>query len=393
LTALRLKKREERRLLAGHGWVFSNEIDTAITPFKQLEPGSAVTIESANGKFLAHAYANPHSLITARVTGRRASQPFNATELRSRLATALLLRQQRFEQDYYRLVYSEGDFLPGLIVDRYGDVVVVQITTSGMECFCDEIVDALAQLCSASSILLRNDSPIRELEKLPLYQKWVLGPPVDTLRICENNLWFEVPAQISQKTGWFYDHRESRKALASWVKGKRVLDVYSYIGGFGIHAATMGAAHVTAVDVSQPAIDAAQANAKLNNCDDRFDARCDDAVEAMRSMYEQGERFDFVVLDPPAFIKRRKDRDAGVRHYGLNNKLAMRLLDKGGVLLSASCSQALGYDELLQLMRKAAPRDAMGLQILDTLQQGADHPVNIAMPETLYLKGAIARVV
>ena len=209
----------------------------------------------------------------------------------------------------------------------------------------------------------------------------------------KTGLQFEVPAEISQKTGWFYDHRDSRAALAPWVKGKRVLDVYSYIGGFGVCAAVMGASQVLGIDVSANAVEASVANAALNGCSDRYSARCADAVEAMRALYEEGERFDVVVLDPPAFIKRRKDRDAGLRHYALNNRLAMRLLAPGGVIFSASCSQSLSHDDLLQQMRKSLPASALGLQVLAPLQQGADHPVNVAMPETLYLTGAVARVV
>lgn len=393
MSALRLKKREERRLQSGHDWVFSNEIDTQVTPIKNLEPGCAVTLESANGKFLAHAYVNPHSLIAARVTSRRAGRPFTATVLRQRLEQALDLRSYRYPNNFYRLVHSEGDFLPGLTIDRYDDVLVVQITTAGMEFFRDDIIDALIQLCAAKSIFLRNDSAIRELESLPLYREWVYGDAVDVLHVVENGLKFQVPAEISQKTGWFYDHRDSRAALAPWVSGKRVLDVYTYMGGFGIYAASMGAQKVLAVDSSQKAVEAAIANALLNDCTDRFSAQCDDAVEAMRTLYEEGERFDVVVLDPPAFIKRRKDRDAGVRHYALNNRLAMRLLAPGGIIVSASCSQALSRDDLLQQMRKSIPKDSLGLQILAPLQQGADHPVNVAMPETLYLSGALARVV
>jgi len=392
MNVLRLKKREERRVQSGHDWVFSNEIDTQATPVKTLEPGSAVTLETANGKFLAHAYVNPHSLIAARVTSRRAGRPFTATALRERLELALSLRSHRYKDNYYRLVHSEGDFLPGLTVDRYNDVLVVQITTAGMERYRDDIVDALKQLCSATAIFMRNDNSIREFEALPLYREWVHGSAVDVLHIVENGLTFQVPAEISQKTGWFYDHRDSRAALAPWVAGKRVLDVYTYVGGFGICAATMGAREVLAIDSSQSAVDAAHANASLNGCADRFNARCADAVEAMRSLFEDGERFDVVVLDPPAFIKRRKDRDAGVRHYALNNRLAMRLLTPGGVILSASCSQALSHEDLLQQMRKSIPRDSLGLQILAPVQQGADHPVNVAMPETLYLSGAFARV-
>lgn len=393
MNSLRLKKREERRVLSGHAWVFSNEVDTTLTPLKDLEPGQPVTIESANGKFLAHAYANPYSLIAARITSRRANEPFSHAMLRSRLQYALALRTYRYPDPYYRLVHSEGDFLPGLTIDRYADVLVVQITTAGMERFKDDIVDTLREFCEATSIYLRNDTSVRELEQLTLYREWAYGNAVDVLHVKENGLVFNVPAEISQKTGWYFDHRESRAALAPWVAGKRVLDVYSYVGGFGINAASMGAAHVLALDASQPAINAALENAQANGVAQNFQATCADAVEGMRSLFEEGERFDVVILDPPAFIKRRKDRDAGLRHYGLNNRLAMRLLSPGGVIFSASCSQALTYEDLLQQMRKGVAKDKLGLQVLAPLQQAADHPVNVSMPETLYLSGAIARVV
>lgn len=393
MTTLRLKKREERRVLSGHGWVFSNEIDTGATPIKELEPGQAVILESANGKFLAHAYANPHSLITARITSRRVGQPFDSQVLLQRLQHALALRTDRYPEPYYRLVHSEGDFLPGLTIDRYGDVLVVQITTAGMEPFRQDIIDALLQLCSAQSIYLRNDTAVRELENLPLYREWAHGNAVDELQLQENGLQFTVPAEISQKTGWFYDHRESRAALQHWARGRRVLDVYSYVGGFGIHAAHWGAESVLALDASQGAVDAALHNATLNGVQHHFQARCVDAVEGMRSLFEEGERFDAIILDPPAFIKRRKDRESGLQHYGLNNRLAMRLLKPGGVIVSASCSQAVSRDDLLQQMRKGLPRGSLGLQILAPLQQAPDHPVNVAMPETLYLSGAIARVI
>lgn len=393
MVALRLKKREERRVQAGHAWVFSNEIDTTFTPLRDLQPGCAVTLETSNGKFLAHAYVNPHSLIAARITSRRAGLPFSATTLRDRLEQALRLRTHRYSENYYRLVHSEGDFLPGLTVDRYADVLVVQITTAGMELYREEIIESLRALCDAKAIYLRNDGAMRDLEKLPSYREWAYGSAVDELHIVENDLKFTVPAEISQKTGWFYDHRDSRAALAPWVKDKRVLDVYSYMGAFGINAAHAGARQVLGIDVSQSAVDAATANAALNGYADRFDARCADAVDCMRTLFEEGERFDVVVLDPPAFIKRRKDRDAGLRHYALNNRLAMRLLSPGGIILSASCSQQLNQDDLLQQMRKSIPRDALGLQVLASVQQGADHPVNVAMPETRYLSGAIARVI
>ncbi len=392
LARLRLKKREERRLEAGHLWVFSNEVDTALTPIKGTAPGTPAIIESASGKFLAHAYVNPASLICARITSRNKSLPFNATVLRERLTQALALREQLFDEPYYRLVHSEGDFLPGLTADRYGDVIVAQITTAGMELYKDEIADALVGMTSASALCFQNDTPVRNLEGLPSYVEWAHGAAPPELSIRENYLDFVVPTELSQKTGWFYDHRSSRLALRAWVPGKRVLDLYSYIGGFGLNAAVAGAAQVLSVDASESATAAANQNAHRNNLQEHFRSVTADAVEKMRELFSAGEQFDVVVLDPPAFIKRKKDRDAGSRHYALNNRLALKLLKPGGIVLSASCSQSFGLHDLQQSMRAGVPKGSQGLQVLESFQQASDHPVNIAMSESLYLKGVIARL-
>ena len=392
MTTLRLKKREQRRVAAGHDWIFSNEIDTAATPLKGVTPGTAVVVESANGQFMGHAYVNPHSLIALRITSRRANKPFTADTLRERLIAALELRQRRYAAPYYRWVHSEGDGLPGLVVDRYDNVCVVQITTAGMEVFRDDIVEHIAALIDCTAILLRNDASVRELEHLPLYREWQLGDPVESLVVVENGLSFEVPAEISQKTGWFFDHRESRAALAPWVKDCRVLDVYTYLGGFALNAAQAGAREVVAIDSSDVATTAASENAERNGFGKQFSAICGDGVETMRSLFKADERFDVVVLDPPAFIKRRKDREAGTRHYALNNRLAMRLLKPGGILLTASCSQALSDKELVQVVRQNAPPKSRGVQVLAPLSQGPDHPVHIAMPETHYIGGVSARI-
>ncbi len=392
IARLRLKKREERRIEAGHLWVFSNEVDTSFSPIKGISPGSPGVIESSSGKFLAHVYINPASLISARVTSRNKSKPFNATMLRERLATALQLRNALYSEPFYRLVHSEGDFLPGLVVDRYNDSLVVQITTAGMEVFKDDIVDALVNLTNAKSVCLQNNTPVRELEALPGYVEWVHGSAPNELHIRENQLEFVVPTELTQKTGWFYDHRDSRLALRAWVKDKSVLDLYSYIGGFGLNAAAAGAANVLSVDASESACVAATANADVNKLQSNYRSESADAVEKMRELFSAGERFDVIVLDPPAFIKRKKDRDAGVRHYALNNRLALKLLNPGGVLLSASCSQAYSLHDLQQALRTGVPKGCTGLQILQTFQQAPDHPVNVAMPESLYLKGVISRL-
>jgi len=211
MNVLRLKRREERRVLAGHGWIFSNEIDTDATPLKGLEPGSDAVIEGSDGRFVAHAYVNPASLISARVTGRRRNRPFDDEALRARLNKALALRERRYSGPWYRWVYSEADGLPGLVIDRYDDIAVVQVSTAGMEQRLDAVIAAIKDTTDIRSVLLRNDAAVRELEGLSSYRRWE-GESRDVLSVVENELRFEVPSELSQKTGWFYDHRETRRS-------------------------------------------------------------------------------------------------------------------------------------------------------------------------------------
>jgi len=393
VSVLRLRRREERRVLAGHDWVFSNEIDTAATPLKGLEPGCEIVLESADGRFLAHGFANPASLIAVRITGRRRNHAFDDERLGARIAQALALRTRRYDAPFYRWIFGESDGLPGLVVDRYGDVAVVQVSAAGMERRLDAIVDALISQGELSAVWLRNDAGVRELEGLPSYRRWAHGQAHDTLHVQENGLEFEVPAEASQKTGWFYDHRDNRQALRTWTPGARVLDLYSYAGAFALNAVAGGAREVIAIDSSAPACEALRANAERQGVADRVEVRTDDVVEGLRALGEADERFDVIVLDPPAFVKRKKDREAGIRHYALNHKLAMRVLAPAGILLSASCSQPIDDAALIDTLRKSLPRERERAQLLAPVAQGADHPVHAAMPETRYLSGAIARVV
>lgn len=393
MNTLRLKKREDRRVRAGHLWVFSNEIDTALTPLKGLEPGAPIELQSASGKFLAHGYANPQSLISVRITGRKVSQPFDADQLRTRLTQALALRQALYPTPHYRWVHGEGDDLPGLVVDRFGQVLVVQITTAGMEAWRDYLVSLLTELSGVSTVVCSNDIPARELEGLDRTSCVLMGAQPDHLNVTENGIDFIVPTKAHQKTGWFYDHRATRHAVAARAKGARVLDLYSYLGGFGLQSAVAGATEVVCVDSSESALAALNDNAKQLNVSDKITTIQNDAVTAMRELFEAGERFDVVVLDPPAFIKRKKDRDAGSKHYHSNHKQALRLLKPDGYLYSASCSQAFSETDGIQAARQNLPRDYSTLQVLGSIRQGADHPVHAAMPETLYLTGFCARMI
>jgi len=393
MNTLRLKKREDRRVRAGHLWVFSNEIDTAVTPLKGIEPGAPIELQSASGKFLAHGYANPQSLISVRITGRKISQPFDADRLRARLTRALALRNALFPTPHYRWVHGEGDDLPGLVIDRFDNVLVMQITTAGMEAWREYLVSLLIELSGADTLVCSHDIPARELEGLDRTSGVLAGKEPAELTVVENGVEFIVPTTAHQKTGWFYDHRATRKAVAASAKGARVLDLYSYLGGFGLQSAVAGASEVVCVDSSESALSALNDNAKRLNVSDKVTTIQNDAVTAMRELFEAGERFDIVVLDPPAFIKRKKDREAGGKHYHSNHKQALRLLNDNGYLYSASCSQAFSEHDGIQAARQNLPRDYSTLQVLGSVRQDADHPVHAAMPETLYLTGFCAKMI
>lgn len=391
VAPLRLKKHEERRLRAGHVWVYSNEVDTASTPLTGFEPGQAVLIEAANGKALGCGYINPHSLICARLVSRDPQQVLGKSLVLHRLKIALALRQRLYDKPYYRLVYGEGDGLPGLIVDRYGEVLVVQLTTAGMERIREAILQALEKLLQPRGILIRNDSSIRALEGLHNYVE-VMGDVPQFVDIEENQIRFRVSVHSGQKTGWFYDQRENRARLKPYARGMRVLDLFSYVGGWGVQAAVAGAREVLCVDASQDALAAVQVNAELNQVADTVQILRGDAFDVLRQLREAREKFDIVVLDPPAFIKRKKDSKAGLEAYQRINQQAMQVLSKDGLLVSASCSYHLAATQLQDTLLSAARHLDRSMQILERGRQGPDHPVHAAIPETEYLKALYCRV-
>lgn len=387
---LHLKKNEDRRLRAGHLWVFSNEIDVVKSPLTAFEPGEPVEILAANGKPVGTGYVNPRSLIAARLCSRDAEHPWNGSLIVHRLRVALALRERIYPTPHYRLVFGESDGLPGLVVDRYGDQLVAQFTTAGMERMKDEVIGALVKVLAPAGIWLRNDSGVRALEGLEPYTEVAHGRASEALEIVEDGLRFRVPRASAQKTGWFYDQRENRARLGRWVKGARVLDVFSYAGGWGIRAAAAGAAEVTCVDSSANALAAVADSAALNGLS--VETREADAFEALRELREHRRRFDVVIVDPPAFIKRRKDHKEGLQAYHRINQLAIQLLDRDGLLVSCSCSHHLSADELRGVVRHEARHLDRTAQIVEVGGQGADHPIHPAIPETAYLKCLYARV-
>lgn len=391
LETLRLNHHEERRLQGGHLWIYSNEVNSKETPLKQFTPGEQVRVEAHNGKFLGSAYINPQSLICGRLFSREPRRLDQAL-LFSRLEQALNLRSRLFSQPYYRLVYGESDLLPGLVVDRFGKHLSVQLNTAGMEVLKSEIIETLITLLNPESILLRNDSSMRPLEGLTREVITAHGTPPQEVELLENNVRMLAPLHDGQKTGWFYDQRPNRAMLKNFVQGQRVLDVFSYVGSFAVQAAVFGAKEVMAVDASRFALEMAEKNAALNGMDKIFSGAEGDAFDVLKALKQEGEKFDVIVVDPPAFIKRKKDHKEGLRAYHRINELAMRLLSNDGLLLSASCSMHLQRDELLDVLRSSGRRLERHVQILFEGGQGPDHPVHPAIPETCYLKAFMAHV-
>ena len=390
--ALVLKRGEDARLRAGHAWVFSNEVDVQRTPLTEFEPGQACAILDSREKPIGVGYVNPHSLICARLVARGLDHALDKSLFVHRLNIALSLRERLYDEPYYRLVFGEADGLPGLTVDRFGDVLVAQTTTAGMERLKDPITEALVKTLKPAAVWWKNDAAVRALEGLPSYADLGYGDGAVPLEAREGGLRFAVDPVGGQKTGWFYDQRANRDQLACFVAGKRVLDVCSYLGGWGLRAASMGASEVVCVDASADAVEAIAANAERNGLAGTVRAVRADAFEHLRALREARERFDVVILDPPAFVKRRKDLAEGKQAYRRLNELGMQVLARDGILVTCSCSYHMPRATLLEGIQLGARHLDRQAQVLVQLQQAPDHPVHPAIPETDYLKGYILRV-
>ncbi len=388
---LRLKRGEERRLSSGHLWVFSNEIDSDATPLAAFAPGDLAQIKSQRGQFLGHAYVNPHALICARILGRDPAHPVGRELIDARLRAALALRERLHPHPYYRLVFGESDGLPGLVLDRYGDVLVGQIATAGMEALKETVAAAVRELLAPAGLYWKNDSAARQLEHLPQVAEAAFGEIPPEITAIEADLRFAAPLRHGQKTGWFYDQTHNRARLKRYLwAGARVLDVCSYVGAWGITALKAGAATASCIDSSETALDFARRNAQANAV--ALETVRADAFDAMKALHERGERFDVVVLDPPAFIKRKKDVPQGQAAYRKLNQLALSLIDGEGLLVSCSCSYHLAPEELVGAIQTAARHSGRFVQILESGGQSPDHPIHPAIPETRYLKAFFCRV-
>ncbi len=384
---LRLNPGQGRRLRSGAPWVFSNEI--AMQPeYRQMPPGGLVRLEGDDGTRFGTFMFNPHSLIAARLLDRDPAANIDLDWLRRRLHDAIALRERVCDTVYHRLVHAEADRLPGLVIDRYDDVAVLQANTAGMDRLTPLIVEALTGLLPLRAVVARNDAGTRRQEGLAESVALLFGTAAGA-QVLEGGVRFPVDPLGGQKTGWFFDQRPNRDRVAALAQGARVLDVFSNVGAFGLRCAIAGASDVTLVDSSAPALAQAEQAAVLNGVAERVHVRRDDGFDAMTSL--AGERFDIVVCDPPAFARSRKDADAGLRAYGRMARLAAPLVAPGGFLFVASCSFHAPIEAWSAQIAFGLHRARREARIVFTGGAGPDHPVHPHLPETAYLKAQLAQ--
>jgi len=385
-----LRPGHDRRLRAGHPWIFSNEIDR-IDGIPN--GGDAVAVFSSRGDCLGTAYYNPHSLIAGRLLSRRQESIDTVDFFHQRLAAALDYRRRLYgERTALRLVHGEGDGLPGLVVDRYDSVLSIQLLTLGMERRRELILQALCELLAPAAIVARNDVGVRELEGLPLGVELLHGELPAEVVAEENGLFFRVDVTGGQKTGHFLDQKENHLALRGRVEGRRVLDLFCYSGSWAAHAARFGAREVIGVDISAGALALAAENARRNDLQSICSFQRADVFDLLRDWGKAGEKFDTVVLDPPAFVKSKKKLPEAIRGYLTINRRAMELVAPGGTLFTCSCSHHLQREVFLDLLRQAAAQAGRDARLLELRGQSFDHPVLLACPETDYLKCAVLQL-
>ena len=380
-----------KRAAQGHPWLFSNEIHMD-QQAKAIPPGSLVRVLTEGGAAIGAATFNPHTLIACRLVATGPDTAVDRAFLARRLRRALELRERLFDRPYYRLVHAEADGLPGLIADRFGDTLVVQANTAGMDRLEPELLAAFDEVLAPACVVLRNDSAARRLEGLAQETRVAKGTLDGPLRVEENGAEFFGDPAGGQKTGWFFDQRDNRAFMAGLAHGGRVLDVYSYTGGFGVLAAAKGAAEVVLVDRSDGALASAARAAEANGVAGRCAFRRAEAFEELERLAGTGERFDVVIADPPAFVKAKKDLQAGARGYRKLTRLAAAVVAPGGFLFVASCSHNMETGLFAEQIA-AGLRDAGRTgRILRSSGAAPDHPVHPLLPESSYLKAQVLQL-
>lgn len=381
---LRLRPKEGRRVKSGAPWVFSNELALDAAG-KSLPPGTVVELVADDGTAIGSGYFNPKSLIAVRLLGPPGSE-FDTAFFADKLRRALSVREALFAEPSYRLVHAEGDMLPGVVLDRFADTAVVQITTAGMERLTDTFLAALDDVIAPTCVILRNDTPARTLESLDTYVRVAKGEAPAPMIVKENGVRYLADPQAGQKSGWYYDQRENRRFMALLARGKRVLDAYCYSGGFAVLAAAEGAAHVTGIDSSVPALDLARAAAQANRVDQICAFKKAEVFIELERLTQTSERFDIVIADPPPFAPSRKDIESGARAYRKLARLAASLVTPGGYLMLASCSHNMAAERFALECAAGIGRAGRSARLIRQAGAGPDHPVHPMLLETAYLK-------
>jgi 23S rRNA (cytosine1962-C5)-methyltransferase len=383
---LRLKPKEGRRARAGAPWIFSNEI--ALDPkAKTLAPGSLVHVQGDDGQNFGTGYFNPKSLIAVRLLDPAPNERIDAAFFARRLRHALATREAFYDAPYYRLVHAEGDGLPGLVIDRFGDICSVQVTTAGMEALTPAILEALDEVIAPQTVVLRNDTPARALEGLESYVRPAKDEMPSRITVIENGIRYFADLGTGQKSGWYYDQRDNHAFMANLAKGRSVLDAYCYAGGFAIAAGRSGATEVVGLDSSQAALDLAQEAAAANGISANFVKA--DVFEELERLAARGETFDIVIADPPPFVKSRKDLEAGAKAYRKLARLAAAVTARSGFLFLASCSHNIPADRFALECGIGILRGGRRAALIHQSGAGADHPVHPLLPETAYLKALV----
>ncbi len=377
-----------KRVRGGYPWAFSNEIEMT-PPTKALPPGTLATIEDAGSEKLGVAIFNPHSLIAARFLTRDSTATIDAAFFAASFERSLRLRETMFEAPFYRLIHAEADGLPGLIIDRYGDVLAIQANSAGMDKLIPVIIEALEQVLAPRAIVLANDSPARTLEGLPAEHRLAKGRLEGPVEIIENGARFLADLAEGQKTGWFFDQRDNRAFMAKLAKGRRAIDFYCYAGGFGLQMALAGASEVAMVDGSASALELAKLSASLNGVAARCRFVRSEAFAEMERLAAAQERFGVVVADPPAFVKSKKDLMSGLKGYRKMSKLAAQLVEPEGFLLIASCSHHVSPEALAEEALHGLRNAGRSGRLLRSAGAGPDHPIHPLLPESAYLKALV----
>ena len=383
-----LRKTRESRVRSGHPWVFASDIERVEGNF---EPGDVVDVVSSHNTYLGRAFYNPKSQISLRMLTTH-DEPVDEAFFRRRVQEAWDYRNQFCDPASCRLIFSESDFLPGLIVDKFGEYLVVQSLCLGIEKWKQSIVRDLAEIVHPKGIWERSDVPVRRLEGLEQTTGLLYGEVPDSIDMVENGLCFVVDVKNGQKTGFFLDQKENRAAIAPLCKGARVLDCFCHNGTFSLHAAKNGAKSVLGVDISEEALEVARLNAENNGLSDVVAFEAHNCFDHLRKLTDAHEQFDVVILDPPAFTKTRAAVESALRGYKEINLRGMKLVRKGGFLVTCSCSQHVSPEQFRDMINQAARDSKTKLRLVENRTQGHDHPILPASPETQYLKCMILQV-